>query len=554
MRALCLCLVLLFATAPRLAAQPAAPGYRISGLVIDAVTRAPVPHAEVTISVAAEEMKTMSGVDGRFVFQGVEPGKYPLFAGAQGYVREGYNQHGAFLTAIAVGSGWDSEHIILRLHRQAVITGRVTEEHGEAVRHAQVMLFGNDKTSGRHAIFMRAQTQTNDLGEYRFAHLHAGKYYVAVQAQPWYAQSAFSYLPEPELPASLSTPLLRRQDFALDAAYPITIYPGVREEDAATELNLTSGDMQVANIQLQAVPAIHIRLTISHGDAEGGINIGATRKLFGSSSIGMFVSAGQISPGEFEVAGLPPGEVSLVINGGGTLEMHPQTINANLSGGETLDGAQVGGLANVAGRVIFPAGEAIPAQARVMFFSDNGPGTFALLQKDGTFSSASLQEGTYKVMVNTSESDEYVKGISATGAKVSGRGITVAASGDVQMSIIIGRGQGEVSGVAKLDDKAAAGMMVLLTPASGQDLEEDSRIDQSDSDGTFSLHAIPPGKYLLVAIEDGWDLEWTNAGALKPYLEKAQPLQISANDQLNVAVEAQHMLTRVESKGTESAK
>jgi len=153
-------------------------------VVIDAVTGAPVPRAEVSILLDIEETKTTSGDDGRFVFQGVEAGKYPIFATSQGYVREGLNQHGAFLTAIAVGNGLDSEHVIFRLHRQAIITGRVTDEHGEAVRQAQVMLFGTESASGRRARVVQAQMQTDDLGEYRFARLHPGNIMSRLQHGP----------------------------------------------------------------------------------------------------------------------------------------------------------------------------------------------------------------------------------------------------------------------------------------------------------------------------------------------------------------------------------
>jgi len=44
------------------------------------------------------------------------------------------------------------------------------------------------------------------------------------------------------------------------------------------------------------------------------------------------------------------------------------------------------------------------------------------------------------------------------------------------------------------------------------------RRDQSDSDGSFTLPDIVPGMYTVVAIADGWELEWTNPEVLKPYL------------------------------------
>jgi len=34
------------------------------------------------------------------------------------------------------------------------------------------------------------------------------------------------------------------------------------------------------------------------------------------------------------------------------------------------------------------------------------------------------------------------------------------------------------------------------------------RRDQSDSDGIFTLHSVVAGQYTVVAISDGWDLEW----------------------------------------------
>jgi hypothetical protein len=532
---------MLLTALPAGAEEQAPPAYRISGVVVDAVTGAPVAHAELSISVGPDETKTTAGEDGRFVFQGLEAAKYPLFATAQGYVREGYNQHGGFQTAVVVGSEIDSEHVIFRLHRQVIITGRVTDEHGEAVRQAQVMLFGTESTSGRHARFVQAQMQTDDLGEYRFVRLPPGKYYVAVEGRPWYAQTGFSYLPEQEGHSFRSLNRGPSRDPSLDVVYPITFYPGLTDEQAAGQLNLTAGDKVEANVQLQAVPAVHVRLT-NLPVGEIAIQIAATEKLFGTLDMELGVASAQISPGEYEVAGLPPGEVKVVVNQGGSQGSSSRTIRTNVSEGETLDGAGAGATANVSGRVIFPAGEANPVRGQVSLVGEDTQGASAMLEKDGRFSFASVQDGVYNVFVNLPVSDEYVGGVYATGAKASGREITIAGAGDVQLSITMGRGVGQVTGVAKVDGKPTADVMVLLVPESGQNLEEDYRLDQSDSDGTFALGGILPGRYSLVAIEDGWDLEWANGTVLKPYLTKGQTLQISANDQKKVVVEVQHKM------------
>jgi hypothetical protein len=526
---------------PAVMEEQAPPAYRISGVVVDAVTGVPVAHAEVSISEGPDETKTTAGEDGWFVFRGLEAAKYPLFATARGYVREGYNQHGAFQTAVAVGSELDSEHVIFRLHRQVIITGRVTDEHGEVVRQAQVMLFGADSTSGRHARFVQAQIQTDDLGEYRFAHLQPGKYYVAVEARPWYAQARFSYLPEQDGHSFKSLNREPSRDPSLDVVFPITFYPGVTDERAAGELNLTAGDKVEADVQLQAVPAVHVRLT-NLPAGEMAIQIGANQKLFGTLDMGLGVASAQISPGEYEVAGLPPGDVKLIVNQGGSQGSSSRTITTNLSEGETLDGAATAVTANVSGRVIFPAGDANPARGQVSLVGEGTQVASAMLEKDGMFSFAPVPEGAYKVFVSLPVSDEYVGGVYATGAKASGREIAIAGAGDVHLNIAMGRGVGQVTGVAKVDGKPTANVMVLLVPETAQNLQEDYRLDQSDSDGTFALSGILPGKYSLVAIEDGWDLEWTNETVLKPYLRKGETLQISANDQKKVVVEVQHKM------------
>jgi len=65
------------------------------------------------------------------------------------------------------------------------------------------------------------------------------------------------------------------------------------------------------------------------------------------------------------------------------------------------------------------------------------------------------------------------------------------------------------------------------------------RRDQSDSDGTFTLAGAIPGKYTVVAIENGWDLEWLNPDVIKPYLGQGTPLEVMPNGKYEVKVNLQ---------------
>ena len=168
------------------------------------------------------------------------------------------------------------------------------------------------------------------------------------------------------------------------------------------------------------------------------------------------------------------------------------------------------------------------------------PAVSRKLRKDRTFSYPAVEADTYEVRVNLGRADEeYVERVTATGAKASGREVKIEGAGDVQLVIRMGKGLGQVMGVVNVGGKPEAGVMVVLMPESRENVEKDTRMDQSDSDGTFTLAGIVPGKYVLMAIVDGWDLKWAEEGVLEPYWKNGQRMEIAANEMKKVTVEGQ---------------
>lgn len=523
--------------------------YRISGVVVDAVTNVPVAHAQMSISRGGEQITTVAGNDGRFTFERLEAGKYPLNAAATGYLQEAYNQHGAFMVAIVVGQDQDTEHLVFHLHPQAVIYGRVTDERGEAVRGAQVALFASDLGRGKHAKSMRAEKQTNDLGDYRFAHLAPGRYYLAVQARPWYAQPQLSAQNRQD---SGSFGGGAGSDPALDVVYPITFFPGVTDENSSTALVLSAGEREEANITLQAVLATHLRLTSSNKEGATSFGVGASRRVFGTFTFGLNDVFGQVAPGEYEIAGLPPGDLTLNVTtnkANKRNEWTSRSIEVDSRSQGTIDAAELPPTAKVSGRVFLPGPSAQAGRGSVNLMSTLAttlPGGTAPLQDDGTFSFPEIQSGTYRIEVNVPSAGNYVQKVVAKGAEVSGREITIAGGDDVDLAVTIGQGRGQVSGVVQSDGKPTSGVMVLLVPESGQEIEEDSRMDESDSDGSFTLGGIVPGQYILLAIKDGWELEWAKPGVLEPFLPAGQKLTIAPNQSMKITAMAQEKTPKAE--------
>jgi hypothetical protein len=140
--------------------------------------------------------------------------------------------------------------------------------------------------------------------------------------------------------------------------------------------------------------------------------------------------------------------------------------------------------------------------------------------------------------------------LTASGAKVSGRTVKIEGANEVKLTVAMGRGLGRVEGVVKIDDKAVAGLMVLMVPEGtglpGDEFEQLVRMDQSDSDGTFTLNGVVPGRYVLMAIEDGWQLEWKQEVVLAPYLAKGVRVAMGAGEEKKVAVEGVKMGEKTE--------
>ena len=58
--------------------------------------------------------------------------------------------------------------------------------------------------------------------------------------------------------------------------------------------------------------------------------------------------------------------------------------------------------------------------------------------------------------------------------------------------------------------------MIVLVPQDAANNSPLFRRDQSDSDGSFTLLNVVPGQYTVLALAQGWDLEWGNPAVLHP--------------------------------------
>jgi len=91
----------------------------------------------------------------------------------------------------------------------------------------------------------------------------------------------------------------------------------------------------------------------------------------------------------------------------------------------------------------------------------------------------------------------------------------------------VSTGLAKVEGVALRGKQPAAGAMVVLVP-----------LNPAASDGTFTLAAVLPGDYTVIAVND-WTLQWASRRALQPYVSGGQRLHVEANKQYRASPQVQ---------------
>ena len=151
----------------------------------------------------------------------------------------------------------------------------------------------------------------------------------------------------------------------------------------------------------------------------------------------------------------------------------------------------------------------------------------ARLDEKGEVEVQQVPPGEYEVVLFSRGRRYSISHISAEGAEVTGRHVTIAAGSTPSISVTALVGSVVVEGVAKRAGKPFAGAMVVLVPKDVEGNRDLFRRDQSDLDGTFVFHDVVPGSYTVVAIENGWDLDWSQPEVIASYAKHGVPLQIA---------------------------
>lgn len=560
-----LAFIALLTAASFLSAQNAQPGaaiatqsWKISGVVVHSISHQPLPGIEVSIASTEQRdltVQAVTGKDGSFVFENVASGKYSLVAQGHGFAVQAYQQHGPYSTAVAVGPQLNSENLIFHLVPDGSISGSVLDDENEPVRTGQVFLFRRNNAKGTPEL--QGETTLDEQGRYHFAHLHPGSYLVAVSAQPWYAQDPQVIAKQPSVatddaaPADASVAGDRQPDFAaapstaLDVVYPVTYYPGVTEPGNAAPIVLAAGERVSAEVTVRATAALHLMIRNASSDPARPTSPVVMQRLFEDADTPPIPLQARVQPlgsGVINIGGLAPGHLLLSLRTFNGKEWVSDDREMDVVADTEVEASETAtSPVTIEGILQSPAGSPFAPGAAIGFRNRKTGESFSSeISPKGTFQLQQSLVGptTFQVSVFNA-GDLTVREITARGATVAGHSVRLPRTGIVQLNIALSKGLARIDGAVLDKDRPVSEAMVLLIPESPAKNDDFFRRDQSDSDGTFSLYQVVPGRYTLVAIQNGWDLDWRDPSVLQPYLEHGRQVEITTPHTYKVSVSPQ---------------
>ena len=505
--------------------QPAAVGQsRVAGNIVSKSDGHPLDHAVVALIEVKnrKNIKTMiTKQDGKFSFERLAGGKYSLVGERKGYVNGAYDAHGPFSTAIVAGAGLDTEHLLLRLAPTGIIAGKILDESGEPVRNATVTVYFEDHSSGIAQVRRFRGAQTNDLGDYEVTSLMPGTYFLSATATPWYAVHPNQQADVPGLPPTSVDP-------SLDVSYPLTYYGDATAAEDATPIPIGGGERLQVDIHLNPAHALTLRFRVPT-DGQGIVPFPQLQQSSFDGSMTNVPTTGtaMVSPGLMEVTGVPAGTYNVRMNGNGFMaqisgvELNSEDQELDLSSAQALSDVNIS---------VSIAGEGtLPLRGFVGLRSARGV-VIAVQQVDpkGQTELREIPAGVYDVQAWNFGKAYTIDHLTYEGVRIRGHKVTIPAGSLPSISLALVPGDAQIQGVVKRAEKGVAGAMVVLVPKD-PDLHQDLfRRDQSDLDGTFSLQGIVPGSYTVLAIDDGWNLDWSQPAVIAAYVKRGRTVEITS--------------------------
>ena len=483
-----------------------------------------------------DALTTTTGLDGEYELTELPAGRYTLEATRSGYLRIQYGaaNFGERGTPIEVTEGGKLEKIDFLLSRAGVVSGRVTDETGEAVAGVDIRAMQLQFYRGRKRVVpvstFPVHVTTDDSGQYRLTGLPPGEYFI------------WGRLPETWMSDEKDPQML---------SYAPTYFPGTADVADARRVKIAAGQ-EAGAIDFMLLP---MRAATLSGTALASDGAPLTRGRLilsleimgpGGGTMGFAGNAVINEDGTWKITDVAPGEYTIRATGSvGDRSAETAVLPVSVYGID-LEGlivtADAGGL--ISGRIVTDTGEPLPSSGsrptvattpvsmltgtvRPVRGQDDG-----VAGPDGRFTLRS-PSGPVAVRVFSLPRGWSIRTIDIGGRDFAGFPVEVPPGGTLGgVTIVISNRlpslKGRITGADGTVPERATVLLFPIDPARWIEAAANQRTVRPDPTGVYSFDAVRPGEYFVVALQSMESWEMNDPDFLTVQKDRATKVTIGA--------------------------
>jgi len=508
----------------------------ISGTVIDAVTRQPLKSVQVRArnlspgkGGAPHFGSSTTDSEGHFTIDGLNEGRYFIFASREGYVGQRVSGTGPGGRLIAVGAGQHTSDLLVELTPGATISGHVKSFESKPMAGVSIEVlryFQSD--GGKQLRGVNAPVFTDAAGEYRINGLPAGNYYL--RANPPTKSNGGKIAPK--------------------TAFAPTYFSNATEVATAAPVSVHAGsDLAGMDFTLTPVHAVSVtgKILIVGPPQSSPVQV----TLISNDAVTSQREAKADAKGNFELQGITAGDYTLVariepINAKSKMFWGQRLLhvgNTNLRNADLRIGTGV----QLNGRI--RSDEKASAEFAHMTANLMPQGNSAVtalmpsvdsvsVRHDGTFTFNEVPEGMHELDISPVPQGYFLKSSATPDVLESGISISNSQSAPM-LELTLSPDAAQLTGSVLNDSMPASSASVVLLPQGNRSYQSRyARRAVTDQSGRFSMKSIIPGDYKILAFQAVERSSLSDPEFLQRFEDRGESVHIREGDTLSISLDA----------------